>query len=88
MYRVTGDEHYRETAWRLFQAINRFTRTQHGNAALDDVTSSPPTKSDSMESFWTGETLKYLYLIFSEPDVVNLDEFTFNTEAHPFRRPA
>lgn len=32
------------------------------------------------------ETLKYFYLIFSEPDVISLDEWVFNTEAHPFRR--
>lgn len=30
---------------------------------------------DSMESFWLGETLKYFYLIFSEPDLISLDEY-------------
>ncbi|KAJ4343696.1 hypothetical protein N0V95_006561 [Ascochyta clinopodiicola] len=40
---------------------------------------------DSMESFWMAETLKYFYLIFSEPEVLSLDEWVFNTEAHPFR---
>jgi hypothetical protein len=40
-----------------------------------------------MESFWLAETLKYFYLLFSEFDVVNLDEWVLNTEAHPFRRP-
>ena len=42
---------------------------------------------DKMESFWTAETLKYFYLIFSPPDMINLDDWVFNTEAHPFRRP-
>ncbi|KAJ4989699.1 glycoside hydrolase family 47 protein [Stagonosporopsis vannaccii] len=41
--------------------------------------------SDSMESFWTAETLKYFYLIFSEPGLISLDEWVLNTEAHPFR---
>lgn len=41
------------------------------------------------QSFWLAETLKYFYLIFSDPtDVINLDEWVFNTEAHPFRRPS
>lgn len=40
---------------------------------------------DSMESFWTAETLKYFYLVFSEPGLVGLDEWVFSTEAHPFR---
>jgi mannosyl-oligosaccharide alpha-1,2-mannosidase len=42
---------------------------------------------DKMESFWTAETLKYFYLCFSRADMVSLDEWVFNTEAHPFRRP-
>lgn len=42
---------------------------------------------DKMESFWTAETLKYFYLIFSRPDMMDLDDWVFNTEAHPFRRP-
>ncbi|KAF1946865.1 seven-hairpin glycosidase [Clathrospora elynae] len=42
---------------------------------------------DKMESFWTAETLKYFYLIFSGPDMISLDDWVFNTEAHPFRRP-
>jgi mannosyl-oligosaccharide alpha-1,2-mannosidase len=30
------------------------------------------------------ETLKYLYLLFREDDLVPLDKWVFNTEAHPF----
>ncbi|KAI4947844.1 hypothetical protein J4E86_008361 [Alternaria arbusti] len=51
----------------------------------------PYTRDDNienkMESFWTAETLKYFYLIFSTPDMISLDDWVFNTEAHPFRRP-
>lgn len=39
------------------------------------------------QSFWMAETLKYFYLIFSPPDVISLDDYVFNTEAHPLRRP-
>ena len=42
-------------------------------------------KLDRMETFWTAETLKYFYLIFGDADVASLDEFVYNTEAHPFR---
>jgi hypothetical protein len=28
---------------------------------------------------------RYLYLLFSERDVLSLDKYVFNTEAHPFR---
>ncbi|KAN0095151.1 glycoside hydrolase family 47 protein [Hyaloscypha variabilis] len=42
---------------------------------------------DSMESFWLAETLKYFFLCFEEFEVVSLDEWVLNTEAHPLRRP-
>ena len=38
-----------------------------------------------MESFFLGETLKYLYLLFADPDKheIDLTKWIFNTEAHP-----
>lgn len=50
---------------------------------MDDVTSIPPHKRDKMETFFLGETLKYLYLLFGDSSVLPLDKFVFNTEAHP-----
>lgn len=87
MYRITGDDHWREAGWRMFLAINEHTKTKYGNSAIDDVTATSPKLDDSMESFWLAETLKYFYLLYSEPNVISLDEWVFNTEAHPFRRP-
>jgi mannosyl-oligosaccharide alpha-1,2-mannosidase len=38
-----------------------------------------------MESFFLAETLKYFYLLFEDdPNVLPLDQWVFNTEAHPF----
>ena len=88
LYRITGDEALVEAAWEMFMAINKHTKTSYGNAALTDVlVNKKPPKEDRMESFWLAGTLKYFYLIFSEPSLISLDEFVFNTEAHPFRRP-
>lgn len=43
-----------------------------------------PSPRDKMESFFLGETLKYFYLLFSEdPNLISLDKYVFNTEAHP-----
>ena len=86
MYRITGDKTLQEKAWNMFQSIEKHTRTDIAHAALEDVSKPKPVQLDHMESFWTGETLKYFYLIFSEPNVISLDEYVFNTEAHPFRR--
>ncbi|OIW24902.1 glycoside hydrolase family 47 protein [Coniochaeta ligniaria NRRL 30616] len=88
LYRVTGDEQLRETAWTMFQRIMIASETPFGNAAIANVTvDGTAEKEDSMESFWMAETLKYFYLIFSPADVISLDEWVLNTEAHPFRRP-
>ncbi|OHF04146.1 glycosyl hydrolase family 47 [Colletotrichum orchidophilum] len=89
MYRTTADASLLESAWDMFTAIDEATSTELANTAVWDVTidkGQRPPQSDSMESFWMGETLKYFYLIFSEPGLVSLDEFVFNTEAHPFKR--
>jgi hypothetical protein len=36
-----------------------------------------------LNSFWLAETLKYLYLLFSDQDTLRLDQWVLNTEAHP-----
>lgn len=74
-YRLTGDKDLLEAAWRMFQAIEKHTRTEIAHAMISDVTVSFTEKENKMESFWLAETLKYFYLIFSEPGVVSLDEF-------------
>lgn len=74
----------------MFQAIinNTRTGTEYPNATLRDVmVGGSPAQVDSMESFWMAETLKFFYLIFSEPDKISLDDYVSNTEAHPFRIP-
>ena len=87
LYRIIGDHSLQDKAWNMFESIVQATRTDIAHAALDDMTAKPPSKSDRMESFWMAETLKYFYLIFADPDLVSLDQYVFNTEAHPFKRP-
>lgn len=36
-----------------------------------------------MQSFWIAETLKYIWLMYS--DALSLDQWVFNTEAHPMK---
>jgi len=66
----------------MFTAITNATETYVGNSrtfsAIADVTISKGQwipKIDECESFWMSETLKYFYLTFSEPSLVNLDEY-------------
>jgi len=41
------------------------------------------TYSSSDISYFMAETLKYLYLLFLDDDIVPLEKWVFNTEAHP-----
>ncbi|KAJ5567528.1 Glycoside hydrolase family 47 [Penicillium sp. DV-2018c] len=75
MYRLTGDETWRQKGWRMFEAITKYTRTELAHAAIQDVTAQKPIHKDTMESFWLAETLKYFYLLFSDTDVVDLDKY-------------
>ncbi|KAK4118178.1 glycoside hydrolase family 47 protein [Parathielavia appendiculata] len=88
LYRITGRRDLPNTAWRMFETIEENTKTPLASATLADVTvtEGKPPQIDSMESFWLGETLKYFYLMFSEPELISLDEYVFNTEAHPLKR--
>jgi len=102
LYRITGRRQYQDDAWNMFTSIVAASRTQFANGQVRDVTRGAGASSsssrwanganatnveDKMESFWTAETLKYFYLVFSAPDMLSLDDWVFNTEAHPFRRP-
>jgi mannosyl-oligosaccharide alpha-1,2-mannosidase len=75
MYRLTGDEAWRDKGWTMFEAVDRATKTEIANAGIKDVTSLLQEQQDTMESFWLAETLKYYYLLFSEPDLISLDDY-------------
>lgn len=84
LFRITQDPKYREWGWQIFEAFEKHTKVDTGGyCSLDDVTSVPPHRRDKMETFFLGETLKYLYLLFADNSLIPLDKFVFNTEAHP-----
>ncbi|KAJ3289693.1 mannosyl-oligosaccharide alpha-1,2-mannosidase [Borealophlyctis nickersoniae] len=97
LYRITGNLKYREWAWQIFEAFEKWCRIPSGGySSLDDVRSTNPTHRDKMETFFLGETLKYFYLIFAGDGgdekglttpagrILDLHRFVYNTEAHPF----
>ena len=67
----------------LPQAIDKYCRVRGGFSGLTNVYSSNPTHDDVQRSFILTETLKYLYLLFSSDDLLLLENWVFNTEAHP-----
>lgn len=85
MHYYTGDPKYRRQAHEMMQAFESNCKSRFGYSSVRDVRQHPPRHSDSMESFWLAETLKYLFLIFAPRSALSLEEFVLNTEAHPMR---
>jgi mannosyl-oligosaccharide alpha-1,2-mannosidase len=83
LYRITGNKKYQDWAWELFSNIETHCRVKYGYSGLHDVYRAQ-SYNDVQESFFLAETLKYLYLVFSPKNVIPLDDWVFNTEAHPF----
>ncbi|EPB86576.1 hypothetical protein HMPREF1544_06650 [Mucor circinelloides 1006PhL] len=86
-YRLTGDKRYQDLAWKLYLGIERYAKTNAGFTRIDNVDQVPARVQDFQESFFFAETLKYLYLIFADKDCISLNDYVFNTEAHPFKLP-
>jgi hypothetical protein len=87
LYRVTGDTKYQQWAWQIFQSIETHCKVGSGYSGLKNVNdiNTPEKHDNAMESFFLSETLKYLYLIFSDPSILSFDEYILSTEAHPLR---
>ncbi|KAG8380257.1 hypothetical protein BUALT_Bualt07G0174400 [Buddleja alternifolia] len=83
LWRLTGNKTYQEWGWNIFQAFEKNSRIESGYVGLKDVNTG--VKDNMMQSFFLAETLKYLYLLFSPSSVISLDEWVFNTEAHPIK---
>ncbi|XP_043952233.1 endoplasmic reticulum mannosyl-oligosaccharide 1,2-alpha-mannosidase [Gambusia affinis] len=86
MYRFTKDAKYRDWGWDILQSFNAYTKVPGGGYTSINNVRDPanPGPRDKMESFFLGETLKYLYLLFSDDEeLLSLDKYVFNTEAHP-----
>uniref|UniRef100_A0A3P8TLN9 alpha-1,2-Mannosidase n=1 Tax=Amphiprion percula TaxID=161767 RepID=A0A3P8TLN9_AMPPE len=86
MYRFTKDTKYRDWGWDILQNFNKYTKIPDGGYTSINNVRDPvnPGPRDKMESFFLGETLKYLYLLFSDDmKLLSLDKYIFNTEAHP-----
>ncbi|PPQ73267.1 hypothetical protein CVT26_015225 [Gymnopilus dilepis] len=83
-YRLTGNQKYRDYGWQIFQAIEKFCKVDEGGyTSILNVDDANSERLDKMETFFLSETLKYLYLLFSDSSLLPLDKYVFNTEAHP-----
>jgi len=89
MWRFTKDPKYREWGWKVFMAFEKHCKVDSGGyVGLKNVNvdgSAPRNRDDTMQTFWLAETLKYLLLLFSDDDALDLTNHVINTEAHPLK---
>uniref|UniRef100_A0A667ZSY2 alpha-1,2-Mannosidase n=1 Tax=Myripristis murdjan TaxID=586833 RepID=A0A667ZSY2_9TELE len=83
MWRLTHDPKYREWGWEAVEALEQHCRVDSGFSGIRDVYATTVGHDNMQQSFFLSETLKYLYLLFSDDDLLPLEDWVFNTEAHP-----
>ena len=83
LYRATQDPWYLHVGEMVLRDIKRRCWTKCGWAGLQDVRTGE--QNDRMESFFLGETAKYMFLLFDPAHPLNLLDapFVFTTEGHP-----
>lgn len=82
--RYTKDDRYLEMGRTFFESLIRFCRTDAGYTTIKNVDTKE--KGDLMPSYFLAETMKYLYLLFSNDRDLDPRNVVFNTEAHPLRK--
>ncbi|KAB5593643.1 Mannosyl-oligosaccharide alpha-1,2-mannosidase [Ceratobasidium theobromae] len=86
-WRATGDIKYFNRAVSGLESIKKYCSPGVGVAGIWDVRKTNSGYIDETESFFFAEVMKYIYLTFVDPEIINLDKYVFNTEAHPFEAP-
>ncbi|KAH9164855.1 seven-hairpin glycosidase [Lactarius sanguifluus] len=85
-WRVTGDRKYMDRARSAVKSFNTYLKVSTGGfVGIRDVNNQNTAQDDETQSFWFAEVLKYLYLTFDDPSHISLNDYVFNTEAHPFK---
>nr|XP_017008629.2 mannosyl-oligosaccharide alpha-1,2-mannosidase IA [Drosophila takahashii] len=82
LWRLTHDYKYRVWGLQIVLAIEKYCRIPQGYTGIMDVYNRSAEPDDVQRSFFLGATLKYLYLLFSDDDVISLEEWVFNSAGH------
>ena len=85
LFNITGDSLYYQMNKNFWEDIKKYCRTDIAFTSVENVETME--KRDYMPTFFFAETLKYLYLTFSNnTNGYNFSDYLFNTEAHTFKR--
>lgn len=83
LYHRTGEAKYLAMVKQYWADLLKYCKHDVAFSSVEDVRTME--KKDYMPTFFFAETLKYFYLTFiHETKAFNMDDYIFNTEAHPF----
>ncbi|CEH17459.1 Mannosyl-oligosaccharide alpha-1,2-mannosidase and related glycosyl hydrolases [Ceraceosorus bombacis] len=85
LYRITGQQIFRDYAWEAYLAMKKYLDTGNGWLCLVNVNDLSSSAYDEAQTFLFAETLKYLYLMWDDPETWSLDDYYFTTEGHVFQ---
>lgn len=84
LFEATADSTYYQMNEQYWLDIKKHCKNDVAFTSVENVETME--KRDYMPTFFFAETLKYLYLTFSQQETYAFKEMIFNTEAHPFMR--
>lgn len=84
LYYYTHNEKYMQMNVTIFEDLLKHCKYDVAYTSIANVKTKE--RSDELPTFFFAETLKYLYLTFSDEYNSFLDEHVLSTEAHPFKK--
>jgi len=85
LYHFTKNEKYLNMVKQYWSDILKYCKNDVAFSSIANVETME--KKDYMATFFFAETMKYFYLTFNiENGEFNLEDYIFNTEAHPFKK--
>jgi len=85
LWRTTGEDYYRQTAYRWFTAMRENQRVPGGYTIAGDVTAPGMRLGDLTPAYWFAENLKYLWLMFSATPRFDYANGLLSTEGKALR---
>lgn len=79
------DDRYRALAATHWRNMKATSKAAYGYTALADITTRPMRQGDNCPGYWWSEQMKYYWLMFAQPQRVDLDRLVLSTEANLLR---
>jgi hypothetical protein len=82
LHQITNNPKYLHMIYKYWNDINICCRNDVAYHAVEDVRTMKA--KDYLATYFYAKTLKYFYLAVVDKTVFDLNDYIFNTEAHPF----